>query len=278
MSAPDAVWVAVTVRNADDHDAVSAALFEVGVDGVWEQADAVVTHVTTSMDLDALRHAVRAVAPEATIEIAPAPSIDWSTAWQAQLTARDVGDFVITPPWLAETVDPARALIIEPGMGFGTGDHPTTRGIMRLAAGVIRAGDHVADLGAGSAVLAIAAAKSGAARVWAIELDPPAIPNAEHNVQINAVADRVSVLEGDAHVLLPLVAPVRVIFANIISSVLVELFPVMRAALAPEGVVLVSGVLVSERAHLALVIEADGWRIDAEDVEGEWWSARLVAA
>jgi ribosomal protein L11 methyltransferase len=278
VSAPDAVWVAVTVRNADDHDAVSAALFEVGVDGVWEQADAVVTHVTTSMDLDALRHAVRAVAPEATIEIAPAPSIDWSTAWQAQLTARDVGDFVITPPWLAETVDPARALIIEPGMGFGTGDHPTTRGIMRLAAGVIRAGDHVADLGAGSAVLAIAAAKSGAARVWAIELDPPAIPNAEHNVQINAVADRVSVLEGDAHVLLPLVAPVRVIFANIISSVLVELFPVMRAALAPEGVVLVSGVLVSERAHLALVIEADGWRIDAEDVEGEWWSARLVAA
>jgi ribosomal protein L11 methyltransferase len=278
VSAPEAGWLAVTIRHAGDHDAVSAALFDVGVDGVWEQADALVTHVTTDMDLERLREAVRTVAPDAAIDVAPAPAIDWSTAWQAQLTARDVGDFVITPPWLAASVDPARALVIEPGMGFGTGDHPTTRGILRLAAGVIRAGDHVADLGAGSAVLAIAAAKAGAERVWAIELDPPAIPNAEHNVQTNAVADRVTVLEGDAQVLLPLVAPVRVVFANIISSVLVELFPVMRAALAPDGVVLISGVLVSERAHIALVIESDGWRIDAEDVEGEWWSARLVAA
>jgi hypothetical protein len=71
---------------------------------------------------------------------------------------------------------------------------------------VVRPGDVVADLGAGSAVLAIAAAKLGAARVAAIEFDPDAIENAEDNVRRNGVADRVTVIEGDATVLLPLVA------------------------------------------------------------------------
>ena len=74
-------------------------------------------------------------------------------------------------------------------MAFGTGEHATTRGVMRLMQDVIRAGDIVADLGAGSAVLAIAAAKLGAARVAAIELDPDAIGNAEENVARNGVAD-----------------------------------------------------------------------------------------
>jgi ribosomal protein L11 methylase PrmA len=73
------------------------------------------------------------------------------------------------------------------------------------------------------------------------------------------------------------VAPVRVVFANIISSVLVELFPAIRAAVSAEWVLLVSGVLVTERAHLLSVVEAEGWRLDAEDMEGEWWSARIVA-
>ncbi len=278
MSAAEpAAWHAVTVRGAIDRSAVSAALFAAGAEGVWEQADGLVTHLPADAALESVQAAVRAVAPAAEITVAPAPFVDWSTAWQSQLTAREAGDFIVTPPWLMGTVDPARAIVIEPGMGFGTGDHPTTRGVLRLLPGVIRPGDQVADLGAGSAVLAIAAAKRGAARVWAIELDPPAIPNAELNVQANGVADRVTVLEGDAQVLLPLVAPVRVVVANIISSVLVELFPAIRAAVSAEWVLLVSGVLVTERAHLLSVVEAEGWRLDAEDMEGEWWSARIVA-
>ncbi len=80
-------------------------------------------------------------------------------------------------------------------------------------------------------MLAIAAAKLGAAHVAAIEIDPDAIENAEENVARNGVAERVAVIEGDAATLLPLVAPVRVVTANIISSVLIELLPAiaMRA-------------------------------------------------
>src|SRR6185312_7820104 len=113
-------------------------------------------------------------------------------------------------------------VVIEPAMAFGTGEHETTRGVLRLMQDVVRPGDTVIDLGAGSAILSIAAVRLGAGRAIAIESDPQAIENAEQNAAANGVADRVRVIEGDARVILPLVAPARVLFANIISQVVVE--------------------------------------------------------
>jgi ribosomal protein L11 methyltransferase len=133
----------------------------------------------------------------------------------------------------------------------------------------------VADLGAGSAVLAIAAVKLGAARAAAIELDPDAIGNATENVARNGVEDRVTVIEGDAASLLPLVAPVDVITANIISSVLLDLLPSMHAALASGGRAIVSGILSSERETM-LAAAASHWRVVDEDSEDIWWSGTLT--
>ena len=126
-------------------------------------------------------------------------------------------------------------------MAFGTGEHPTTRGAMRLMQGVIRPGDVVADLGAGSAVLSIAAIKLGAARVAAVEIDHDSIGNAEENARTNSVSKRVEVIEGDAMTLLPLLAPVRVVIANIISSVIIAMLPLMRSSLAKDGQAIVAG-------------------------------------
>jgi ribosomal protein L11 methyltransferase len=162
--------------------------------------------------------------------------------------------------------------VIDPGMAFGTGEHETTRGALRLLSRVVRAGDVVADLGAGSAVLAIAAAKLGAARVAAIEMDPDAIGNAEANVIRNGVADRVRVIEGFAQMLLPLVAPVRVVTANIISSVVIELLPAIMSALVDDGQAVLSGILRDERDSMLAVLGESGWRVEGEDAEGEWWS------
>ena len=141
---------------------------------------------------------------------------------------------------------------------------------------VLEPGDLVADLGTGSAILAIAAAKLGASRVAAIEVDEGAIGNAEENVGRNDVADRVTVLQGDAAVLLPLVAPVRVILANIISSVLLRLSSVMRVALAPGGRAILSGILVTEREEMLSALAAQGWALEAEQWEGEWWSSVIA--
>jgi ribosomal protein L11 methyltransferase len=125
-------------------------------------------------------------------------------------------------------------------------------------------------------VLSIAAAKLGAAQVFAIELDHDSIANANENVVRNGVADRVTVLEGDAGVLLPLVAPVRVVLANILSSVLLELLPRIADALSDGGEAILSGILVEERPVMLDALAAAGWRVLAEDVEGTWWTVRVA--
>ena len=163
-------------------------------------------------------------------------------------------------------------------MAFGTGEHATTRGVVRLLPTVMRDGDVVADLGAGSAVLAIAAAKLGASRVYAVELDGEAIPDAERNVARNGVADRVHVFEADAGVLLPLLAPVRVVLANIISSVLVQLLPIIADSLTADGGAILSGILQEERAEMLAVLESSGWRVLDEDAEDIWWSVSVARA
>jgi ribosomal protein L11 methyltransferase len=265
----------VGVPDRERRAALLQAFFDAGAQGVHEDGDRLVSHFPPDADLAAVTTALEAADPGVVIETTVVPSVDWTEAWKHSLDAHPVGELVVTPPWLADRFDPARTIVIEPGMAFGTGEHGTTRGVMRLLGPIVRAGDVVADLGAGSAVLSIAAAKLGASRVLAIELDPEAIANAEENVVRNGVADVVRVVEGDAALLLPLVAPVRVVVANIISSVLEQLLPPMAAALTADGAAILSGILRDERPHMLSVLSAGGWVVTAEDEEDIWWSVAI---
>lgn len=275
-TAGDSQWVTVRVFPSANPAEVVAALFEAGAQGVQETANSFITQVPTQEIANALLCAALAVDPAARVETEPLPNIDWSEQWKRGVRAQSVGTLTIVPPWLAEGRDASTTVVIDPAMAFGTGEHATTRGVVRLLHAVIRPGDRVADLGAGSAVLAIAAAKLGAAHVAAIEIDPDAIGNAEENVVRNGVADQVAVIEGDAAMLLPLVAPVRVITANIISSVLIELLPSFALALADDGEVILSGILWTERDEMIRVFDDTGWQLNAEDHEDAWWSATIV--
>ena len=187
-------------------EACLAALFASGAQGVHEDGAWLVTHFPPGTDLTGVHQAVTAADEAASLETAPLPAIDWAEAWKAGIRAHVLGPLTVTPPWLAEGRDPETTIVIEPGMAFGTGEHATTRGVVRLLPRHLTPGMVAADLGAGSAVLAIAAAKLGAAVVYAIEIDPDAIPDAQANAERNGVADRVHVFEGDAAVLLPLMA------------------------------------------------------------------------
>jgi ribosomal protein L11 methyltransferase len=273
---PGGEWITVTIAPGSHSDAVLAALFEAGAQGVQETQTGFVTHVPTQADAEALRDAALRVSADARVDMAPLPLVDWSQEWKHGIHAQSLRTLTIAPPWLADNLDPATTIVIDPGMAFGTGEHATTRGVVRLLHDVIRPGDRVADLGAGSAVLGIAAAKLGASHVAAIEIDPDAIGNAEENVARNRVEGIVVVIEGDAATLLPLVAPVRVITANIISSVLIELLPTMAGALTSDGRAILSGILQTERDEMVRQLDADGWRIEAEDREDVWWSATIA--
>ena len=268
-------WLAVRVAGASatTRDAIAAAMIEAGAACVQEEREDLVTYLPGDAPLDDLRGAVASDAG-AVLELREASAAEIDRSWPSTVSVSRAGRFLIAPPWLAPTAaDDDIVIVIDPAMAFGTGEHASTRGMLRLMQNVVRRGDRVADLGAGSAVLAIAAAKLGALRVAAIELDPDAIGNAEDNVRVNGVADRVVVIEGEAQALLPHVAPVRVVLANIISSVLIPLLPAIRAGLEPEGVAIFSGVLLDEReTFLSALAEAE-WRVEAEDIEDVWWTA-----
>jgi ribosomal protein L11 methyltransferase len=268
-------WISLRITPASNREGVIAALFEAGSQGIHEDGGTVVTHFPSDAPLDDIRNAVMTADPRADIATADAPGTDYSQ-WKASVSSHRVGELVIAPPWLAHESDPRRTVIVDPAMAFGTGEHPSTRGVMRLMQGVIRAGDVVADLGAGSAVLSIAAAKLGARRVTAIEIEYDSIGNAEENVRANGVEGIVNIIEGDATTLLPLLAPVRVVLANIISSVLIPMLPTMRESLAPGGQAILAGILGEEREAMVQALDADGWLVEREDTEDVWWSVQIA--
>ncbi len=269
-------WTTIRVRPGAHRDAVLAAMFAGGAEGVHEDGELLITHVDEGVDLHALAAAIARSAPDAPVEVSPLAPVDWTEEWKRGVRAHRVGALTVTPPWLVEGTDTDRTIVIEPAMAFGTGEHATTRGVLALMQSVLRAGDRVVDLGAGSAVLSIAAAKLGAARVAAIEMDPDAIGNAEANIVANGVSGRVTMILGDATQLLPLVAPADLVLANILSGVIRALLPVIEAALAPDGRAIFSGIMASERDEMLAALGARGWSAIAELEEDAWWSVAVV--
>lgn len=268
-------WVEVRVRSvpAAHRSAIVAALVDAGAAGVQEHADDLLTHLPTDTDLSGVDVAVRTAGANATLQCTEVGEIDSISRWPVRVGTQRVGRIAVAPPWLSDEIAGAEIpIVIEPAMAFGTGEHETTRGVLRLMQDVVRAGDVVADLGAGSAVLSIAAARLGATRVAAIELDPVAIGNAEENVERNGVGGVVTVIEGDASLILPLLAPVDLILANILSSVVLQLATAIHDALPSGGRAIISGILEIEREMVLAQFEAAGWRLVTELTEGEWWS------
>ena len=172
---------------------------------------------------------------------------------------------LILPSWhAAETQAGDReALIIDPGLAFGTGSHPTTRLCLEWLDEHDPRGLRVIDYGCGSGILAIAAARLGAAEVIGIDIDPQAVLSTAENARINRV--EVTALGGDA----PLPPPADLVIANILSTPLKLLAPILSSLVAPGGRLVLSGVLerqIDEVASCydpALNVQAwrtrDGW-------------------
>jgi len=280
LAAPNAAtprWVSLRIDAPAGpvHDRVIEMLVDGGAGAVQELDAALLTHLQEGAALDELCEALEDAG--ATVRQTSLGDVDWSTRWVTRVGVQRIGRLAVAPPWMSEEIADAEIqILIEPAMAFGTGEHETTRGVLALMQPLVQRGAFVADLGSGSGVLAIAAARLGASRVVAIEMDPDAIGNAMENVERNGVGAQVTVLQGDAAALLPLVAPVALVLANIISSVLIELSPLMYRALPSGGKAVISGILVSEREHLLSSLAVDGWRLESELREGEWWSSVIA--
>lgn len=203
---------------------------------------------------------------------------DWAETWKRGLTPRRVGrSFIVTPSWCRPPADAdAHVLVLDPGMAFGNAEHGTTRGCLRLLEETLRPGERVLDVGAGSAILSVAAARLGAARVVAVESDAWAIEPARENVERNGVADRVEIREGLADVsMLRDLGPAEGVLANIEAGVLTALMPGFAGALAPDGWLILSGVLDDQLQAVVGRAGDHGLVLEAVDEDGEWRSARF---
>ena len=206
---------------------------------------------------------------------------DWARKWKDGLAPRRVTDrLVVKPTWTEWEAEPGQVVLdVDPQMAFGTGEHATTRGCLRLLDSVVRDGDRVLDVGSGSAILAIAAVRLGAADAVAVEYDADANLNARENVEQNGVEGRVRIVEAMATpAWLREAGTFDLLLANILSGVIRPLLPAFRASLGgrPEGRLIVSGILRTEHADVVRNAEAAGFRVERVDEEEEWWSALLV--
>lgn len=225
--------------------------------------------------------------PQAHGTLRELPDIDWATEWKKGLGPRIVGRVVVTPTWIPATPTAGQVVVtVDPETAFGSGEHGSTRGALLLLDRALTTHDsrqksgsaRVLDLGAGSGILAIAAAKLGAAWAVAIEFDAEAIPVAERNVARNGVEDRVVILEGDAGELAPLGAPADIVVSNILRTVNVTLLPAILRALAPDGVAIFAGMEEPEEPLFRPVLTRVGLLVIDEVRDAGWWSCAVRRA
>jgi ribosomal protein L11 methyltransferase len=198
---------------------------------------------------------------------------DWAEAWKAHFPVLRVGHrLVIRPTWRRHRSEPADVVVaLDPGMAFGTGLHPTTRLCLALVEsladrGLIE-GARVLDVGCGSGILAIAAAKLGAADVIGLDPDPIAIESTTANARRNRLMSRIRARQGT----LPSgEGPFDVVLANLIASLLVERAPALRDELAPGGTLIASGIFVDREGEVRDAFAAAGLTVFGRATEGDW--------
>lgn len=248
-------------------------VFEIEDDsGLWE-VGAYFLEEPSSALLDVLAMAFNAK-PFALSEL---PEIDWVAKVRRELSPVEAGRFFVYGSHDADKVPADKiALQIEATVAFGTGHHGTTLGCLRAFDRLYEGGFRpakVADIGAGTAVLAMAAASVlPDALVIASDIDEVAVDVAVANVSINNLEGRIECLEaaGFAHPRLAEAAPFDLVFANILKGPLIELAPPMAAHLAKDGLIILSGLLVVQAEAVTAAYVAAGFTPVSQDDIGEW--------
>ena len=205
------------------------------------------------------------------------PEIDWVAKVRRELAPVEAGRFFVYGSHDADKVPADKvALQIEATVAFGTGHHGTTLGCLRAFDRLYGEGFRpakVADIGCGTAVLALAAAAVlPDALVLASDIDEVAVDVAEANVAINHMDGRIETMEaaGFAHPRLAEAAPFDLVFANILKGPLVELAPDMAKHLAQNGLIILSGLLVVQADSITAAYVANGFTLEGREDLGEW--------
>lgn len=226
--------------------------------------------LVVSLPADAVAGVLAALGGRWPLEVTgPLDDRSWWDAWRPWARAAEVGRVVVRPPWVDHDLPPgAVEVVVDPGRAFGSGAHVTTQLVLAALQDRDLQGRAVLDVGCGSGVLAVAAARLGAGRVVGVDVDPEAVLASEANAAANGVVDPVEVHLGSVGA-----APAGrfdVVVANILAPVLIDLAPAVAARVAPGGAIVLGGLLAEQAegvahayaeagAGMGVVAEQDGW-------------------
>ncbi len=209
------------------------------------------------------------------VEVAEVPPEDWKSSWKSRFRpVYPVPAVAVCPPW-ERVGDPEGGftLVIEPKTAFGTGHHESTRLALKMMHAVVKPGDTVLDVGTGSGILSLAAARLGAARVTGIDIDTTAVQNAWSNMRLNEIAGdvvfRVGTVDG-------VTGDFDVVVANIDSGTLRPLLLSLASRVAARGNLILGGVRVRERATILKAVRTAGLRVEEVLDENEWLGIRAA--
>lgn len=279
-------WVEITVTAPPQAvEAIANILLECRTGGVAEEhprPGAVILRAylpvgpATDVTLSAIGHRIRSLpqfglgSGPAIVETRSVDDGEWAHAWKTHFTAFRVGRRLwITPTW-DETAPPPDAVVIalDPGMAFGSGLHPSTQLCLAIVEERLRRGETVFDVGTGSGILSIAAAKLGAASGLAVDIDPVAVDVAIHNVVHNRVDDRVVVRQGN--LLDGVDGRADLLLANLTADLLLDFIPQTPLHLTDGGTVVASGILSDRLLEVQAVAAASGLKLLDTRHDAEW--------
>ena len=212
--------------------------------------------------------------PEAAASMDDVENADWSLAWREFFQPIRVRNrFMVLPTWLREENEGLTPILIEPKMAFGTGHHTTTRLCLEALVDLVTAGrigsdTELLDLGTGSGILGIGAARLGLHGIG-LDIDPVAIDNAVENIDLNSVQEAFSVSVGGIDSL-PRDRTFGCIVANILANPLIEMARPITSRLRPGGVLVLSGILAEQAEKVATAYQSQGLPAPAITYDNEW--------
>jgi ribosomal protein L11 methyltransferase len=195
---------------------------------------------------------------------------DWAEAWKTHYSVLHIGQHtVIVPQWQSYDAQPDQVTIrLDPGMAFGTGTHPTTRLCLAALEQVIEPGMTVFDIGTGSGVLSIAAAKQGSGQILAVDVDEIAINVAKRNIETNEVANIIRVETGSIE---RANGRYDLVLVNILAQVILSLLGQgLTDTVRPGGTVIASGIIDDQEAEVQAAFVSNGLEVVERLVEKDW--------
>jgi len=198
---------------------------------------------------------------------------DWATAWRKNYEPFRIGaNLFVQPSWqhVVEKNEDDIVITLDPGMAFGTGLHPTTQMCMIALEQYVQADNSVLDVGTGSGILSIVAAKLGAGRILAFDKDRQAVLASRENAVINQVDDRVELYQGTLSAVSPY--PWDLVLVNILAPVIIDLLDEgqLMANLAPQGKVILSGIIEDQADEVRSAVDRTGGKVFRQQSIGDW--------